>query len=85
MSFEEINGIVWNLNTKTNLGGKIIECYGGDYFLDKNFREFWIGYSSGSIILQIDYQTNTNPWDVSFFTNDFGRMVNNDFYKTLFL
>jgi hypothetical protein len=75
LSFEEINGILWEYQERILLSGKIIECYGGEYYLDKNYREFWISYGLGKIILKKGLEYNNDPWDYNYFSNDFGGIL----------
>ncbi|PKA10279.1 hypothetical protein CH372_20255 [Leptospira meyeri] len=61
--FEGISGIVWNYELSKFLPEKNRECYGGDYYLNNVYKEFWLSYNHGYLILEKTFFSSTKPWN----------------------
>jgi hypothetical protein len=61
--FEGVLAITWDYDLSRVIGPENRECYGGDYYYDKEHYEFWIKYQKGFIYLDQAYQSSLNPWN----------------------
>lgn len=61
--FQNVSGIVWDYDLSRLIESEQRECYGGEYYFDKKYYEFWIKYGRGFIYLDQNYQSSDVSWD----------------------
>lgn len=63
--FEETVGVIWDYEESRLMNYQNGECYGGTYYYDNNYYEFWIKYKCGKILVNQDYAVSPTPWSKS--------------------
>ncbi|WP_125232011.1 hypothetical protein [Leptospira harrisiae] len=60
--FENVTAIVWEYELSRFLHEENRECYGGIYYLDNLYYEFWLNYSKGYLLLEEGTRISDKPW-----------------------
>jgi hypothetical protein len=63
--FEGVVAVSWDYDDSRLIDSDNRECYGGIYYYDNNYYEFWIKYRYGKILVAQDYAVSLIPWEKS--------------------
>ncbi|WP_039938357.1 hypothetical protein [Leptospira terpstrae] len=69
--FEDISAITWNYDISRLLSVKNRECYGGEYYINLEHKEFWISYLNGYLILEETFEVSSKPWNYNGISDSF--------------
>ncbi len=69
LMFESVSGIVWDYDLSRFLPEINRECYGGAYYQNLDYREFWLSYLKGYLVYRNNPEVSKHPWNLADITN----------------